>query len=161
MADVLLGLGSNLGDSRRTLRDALNMMDDVWRRTAVSSVWRTEPVGYADQDWFLNIAARGETELAPEELLGAIETIEALSGRQREIANGPRTLDIDILLYGDRTVESERLTIPHPRMCERRFVLAPAAEIAGEMRHPGRSSTIADLLNRLEDPSDVTLAGEL
>ena len=161
MADVLLGLGSNLGDSRRLLRDGLKRLDDVWRLTAVSSVWKTEPVGYEDQDWFLNIAARGETELKPEEMLGAIEAIEAFAGRHREIVNGPRTLDIDILLYGDRTVESGRLTIPHQRMCERRFVLAPAAEIAGEMRHPGRSSTVADLLARLEDPSEVALAGEL
>ena len=163
MADVLLGLGSNVGDSRRTLREAIEALDELWTRKAVSSVWRTEPVGYADQDWFLNIAARGETDLSPEELLAGIAAVEEHFGRTRDIPNGPRTLDIDILLYGDLIVDQPGLLIPHPRMHERRFVLAPAAEIAGEVLHPGLDAAVADLVSQLDDASqafrDAPLAG--
>lgn len=161
MADVLLGLGSNVGDSRKTLRGAVRALDEYWTLKALSSVWRTEPVGYADQDWFLNIAARGETELSPEELLDTVAAIEERFGREREIPNGPRTLDIDILLYGGLIVDQPGLRIPHPRMHERRFVLAPAAEIAGEMQHPGRAAIVGDLLDRVADAARVERIGKL
>ena len=157
MAEVLLGLGSNLGDPRSNLRQAIQRLASDCRIQQVSPFYRTEPVGYHDQDWFLNGAVRAETALEPAALLERIAGIEQTLGRQREVPDGPRTIDIDILLVDDLVVDEPRLAVPHPRMHLRRFVLAPAAEIAPEWVHPILRQTLGALLEELHDPARVEL----
>lgn len=120
-----------------------------------SSLYETEPVDFLDQDWFLNSVAEIETELGAEELMRLLLAVERSMGRERRIPKGPRSIDIDVLLYGDDIVRSPELKIPHPRMTERRFVLAPLAEIAPDVRHPVFQKTIAELLALTPDQSEV------
>ena len=128
---VHLSLGSNLGDRAGNLRAAIAALAGVGVRVAkVSSLYETEPVDYLEQPWFLNCAVEAETALAPLDLLRALRGIEAQLGSQKEFAKGPRLLDMDILLYGDETIELPELQIPHPRMLLRNFVLAPLAEMS-------------------------------
>ena len=147
MKTVYLGLGSNIGDSQQMLQSAIERLDapDL-RLKRVSSVYKTEPQERRSQHWFLNAAVEAETDLFPRQLLARIAKIEQQLGRRRMIANGPRTIDIDILFYGSFTVQTPELTIPHPRMAERRFVLAPMAELAPELRDPVTRRTMRDLL---------------
>ncbi len=116
------------------------------RITRVSSVYETEPQGLRNQRWFLNLVAEAETDLFPRQLLGRILKIERELGRRRMIQDGPRTIDIDILFFGNAVVKTGELTIPHPRFAERRFVLAPMAELAPELRDPVTRQTIRELL---------------
>lgn len=153
MNSVLLGLGSNVGDSRAHLRQALVRLGDAGRVTAVSRIWRSEPVGYAEQDWFLNMALVWETALQPLQALEQIRTIESEMGRTREVPNGPRTIDLDILLWDDLVYNKPGLAIPHPRMHERRFVLGPAADVAPAWVHPTLGKTVQELLDDLDDPA--------
>ena len=133
-----LGLGANLGDRAANMRDALKRIDgDACRVTAISSLYAAAPVGVEDQPEFLNAVVQIETALPPTDLLALCGSIELEMGRERTIRWGPRVMDIDILLYNDVTLESEDLTIPHPRMMERAFVLAPLAEIAPDVELPG------------------------
>lgn len=128
---AFLGLGSNLGDRRRYLREAIDSLDGVVR---VSSLYETEPVGGPPgQDNFLNVVVELDTELTPRQLLGVCHRLEAAAERQRLERWGPRTLDIDVLLVGDLRVDEPDLVVPHPRMWERRFVMAPLAEIAPDL----------------------------
>jgi len=147
MKTVYLGLGSNVGDRARNIQTALEKLaaPDL-RVLRVSSLYETEPVGFTAQRWFLNLAAEAETDLFPMQLLARIAKTEQALGRVRTVPNGPRTLDIDILLYGRAVVRSTKLEIPHPRMGERRFVLAPLAELAPELRHPVTHRTIKAML---------------
>lgn len=149
MDEVLLGLGSNVGRPLDNLREAVFRLHEICLVSRVSSIYRTEPVGHACQDWFLNCAALIETSLDPFELLDRLLRIETAMGRARTIRNGPRIIDIDILLAGDRQIRDAALTVPHPRMHERAFALYPSAEIATEMRHPVLQATVGDLLERL------------
>lgn len=158
MSEVSLGLGSNAGDKRGYLRRALGLLESDCRVLAASSFYSTEPVGYLEQDWFLNCAARVETERSPHELLELIRGIENQLGRVRTIANGPRTIDIDILLFDNLVIDSGGLTIPHPRMHERGFVLRPLAEIAAEVVHPVLGVTIGELLGKLPARHRVEVA---
>jgi len=156
-----LSAGSNLGDRQSNLEQAvaaLNARGAVVRKT--SSVYETEPVGFRDQPWFLNIAIAIETAFSPIELLDACQKIEQEHGRIRTFANAPRTLDLDILLYEDLTSTTPRLTVPHPRMAERRFVLMPLAEIAPEIVNPVLGQTIKTLLAACKDPSQVRRSGD-
>jgi 2-amino-4-hydroxy-6-hydroxymethyldihydropteridine diphosphokinase len=153
-----LGLGSNVGNKRSHLRQALGLLESECRVEATSTFYSTEPVGYREQNWFLNCAARVETELGPQELLEIIGGIEAQLGRERTIPNGPRTIDIDILLFDSLVIDSGGLTIPHPRMHERLFVLEPLAEIAAEVVHPVLGLAIGELLGRLPATHRVELA---
>lgn len=124
-----LGLGSNVGDRQAHLAHAIAAIGNAGRVTGVSGIYETAPQGYSDQPAFLNMVARLETPLAPVPLLERTRTIERERGRIRTFLNAPRTLDIDILLFGDRVVDEEDLTIPHPRMRERAFVLVPLLEL--------------------------------
>lgn len=143
---IYLGLGSNLGDRRGKLAEALQRLRDVIDIQNISSVYETEPVGYLDQPRFLNIACCGNTWLSPEELLHFIKNIEITVGRQPSFRNGPRAIDIDILLYDDLQIVEDHLIIPHPRMTERAFVLAPLAEIAPTVVEPVSGQTAQELL---------------
>ncbi len=158
MPDAWLGLGSNLGDKTGNLRAAVAALVEHGTIAAVSPLYATEPVGCADQDWFLNACARLETDLGALEMLGVIARIESDLGRERGIPNGPRTIDIDLLLYDDLVVESAELTVPHPRMHLRRFVLEPLAALAPDLIHPRLRKSIADLLQEQPSSPAVLLA---
>jgi len=147
---VYLGLGSNVGNREAWLRSAvesLNAPDLKLLRT--SSLYETEPIGFREQGWFLNIVAEFETALFPKQLLHRMQKVEAALGRRRTIKNGPRTIDLDILLYGNLVMKTEELEIPHPRYAERRFTLAPLAELSPELRDPETRRTMAEMLGKL------------
>ncbi|MDQ8024036.1 MAG: 2-amino-4-hydroxy-6-hydroxymethyldihydropteridine diphosphokinase [Moraxellaceae bacterium] len=151
-----IGLGANLGDARRALLDAAAELDHLpdTEVVAVSSLYRSAPVGYAHQPDFINGVAAVDTQLAPRALLDALLQLEQDWGRERSFRNAPRTLDLDVLLYGDRVVNEHGLHVPHPRLHERAFVLLPLAEIAPALVLPdGRA--IADLLPGVAD-QDIT-----
>jgi 2-amino-4-hydroxy-6-hydroxymethyldihydropteridine diphosphokinase len=127
---AFLGLGSNMGDRQRHLVDAIESLAGV---LAVSPVYETEPLGGPDQDPFLNVVVELDTELTPRQLLGVAHRLESAAGRVRVEHWGPRTLDVDVLLVGDLSVDEPDLVVPHPRMWQRRFVLAPLADLAPEL----------------------------
>ena len=159
---VYLSLGSNLGDRKQNLRDAIAALPaagvDVKR---VSSIYETEPVDFLDQPWFFNCVVQGETLVPAVPLLRELREIERRMGSKKLIARGPRLIDIDILLYGSQTIEEAEVQIPHPRMLSRKFVLAPLGEIAPDVKHPSWAGTAAELLDRSEDRSTVTKSGVL
>ena len=159
---AFIGLGSNLGDPAAQIRRALRALAALpeTRLVRQSSLYRNPPAGYLNQPEFINAVARIETRLAPRDLLEELLAIERAHGRVRDIPNGPRTLDLDILLYGERTVREPGLTIPHPRMLERAFVLLPLAEIAPETVVPGGGRS-ADLAARLDASGLVKLPDEI
>ena len=146
---VYLSLGSNVGDRAAHLRGAIALLELEGRVVSVSSLYETEPVEFTEQAWFLNCAVALETAETPEQLMAAILRIEQQMGRQRIQKKGPRTIDVDILLFGDKILDSPALTIPHPAMHERRFVLEPLGEIAPEARHSVLKKTIRELLDAL------------
>ena len=153
MARAFVGLGSNLGDREGTLRAALGRVRSLPRThvVAVSRLRNTDPVGFVDQPRFLNGAAELETDLTPGELLGSLLELERFFGRDRSRApaQGPRTLDLDLLLYGNETISEPGLQVPHPRLHQRRFVLEPLAELDPALEVPGLGPVQA-LLARLE-----------
>jgi 2-amino-4-hydroxy-6-hydroxymethyldihydropteridine diphosphokinase len=155
MANVYLGLGSNVGDTEKNLRKAIAALGKLGTITKTSSLYRTEPVGFVDQPWFLNQVVCLETELLPKDLLEKTQEIENDLGRTREIHWGPRTLDIDILLYDNVVLETPELTIPHPHMHERRFVLEPLAEIAPDVMNSKLKKTAEELLRTTADVSKI------
>ena len=153
-----LSLGSNVGDRVAHLRDAIARLESIGRVVSVSSFYETEPVEVTDQPWFLNCAVGLETALTAEQLMARLLQIEQERGRRRVQKKGPRTIDIDILLFDDLILDSPDVTIPHPAMQERRFVLEPLAEIATEARHPGMKKTIRELLEELPAGQSVRRA---
>ncbi len=160
MARVFLGLGANLGDVRGTLRLALRRLATQLHLLAVSSLYDTAPVGYLEQPRFLNLVCAVETDLSPPELLRYVKELERDLGRRPSARFGPRALDIDILLYDDIVVRSPELTLPHPRLAERAFALAPLAEIAPTLMVPPTGRTVAELLRLLPDQDVRKLEGE-
>jgi len=147
--EVHIGLGSNVGDRIGHLRRALFAVRAVVMIERVSSLWKTEPVGLRDQPDFLNAVLRGRTERPARALLATLVDIEARLGRERREPNGPRTIDLDLLAYAGQRIDEPGLTLPHPRMEVRRFVLAPLAEISPALRVRPDGPTAADLLAAL------------
>jgi 2-amino-4-hydroxy-6-hydroxymethyldihydropteridine diphosphokinase len=153
---VYLSLGSNVGARDQNLNAAIAAFPSASVEVRrVSSFYETEPVDYLDQAWFLNCVVEAQTELPPLDLLRGLRSIEARMGSQKVIAKGPRLIDIDILLYGQRTIETPELQVPHPRMTQRRFVLVPLAEIAPQLQHPSWPGTVEMLLAETPDQSEV------
>ena len=151
-----ISVGSNLGDKLAYCRHAVACLAqlDGTHVTAVSKIYRTAPVDYQDQNWFVNLALAIETVLAPDALLAALKRIQRSAGQgEKSIRFGPRRLDLDILLYGRQIIQTPLLTVPHPRMHRRRFVLKPLCEIDPGLVHPVRGESVRTLLNRL-DPGE-------
>jgi 2-amino-4-hydroxy-6-hydroxymethyldihydropteridine diphosphokinase len=146
---VYLSFGSNVGDRAGHIGQAIKRLEADGNVVAVSSLYETEPVDFTDQPWFLNCAVALETVETPTQLMATLLRIEQEMGRQRMREKGPRVIDIDILLFGDIVVDLPELTVPHPAMQRRRFVLEPLAEIAPDARHPVLKKTIRDLLDDL------------
>ena len=150
-----ISAGSNIGDREANLDFSVRRLGERGKLIQASSFFETEPVGYADQPWFLNQVFELETALKPHELLTWCNEIENACGRVRTFPNAPRTLDLDILFYGERIISGLDLIIPHPRITERRFVLEPLFEIAPDMLHPVENKTIRDLLANCPDTAAV------
>ncbi len=146
---VYLSLGSNLGDRAANLRTAIGKLAELGSVVAVSSFYETEPVEMAAQPWFLNCAVKLDTEKMPRQLISGILNLEQTMGRQRKQQKGPRIIDIDVLLFGSSIIEIPALTIPHPKLHERRFVLEPLSEIAPDARHPVFKRTMRQLRDAL------------
>jgi 2-amino-4-hydroxy-6-hydroxymethyldihydropteridine diphosphokinase len=145
---VYLSLGSNIGDRQAKLQAAVDQLSSCDLRVLrVSPIYETEPLELTAQRWFLNLVVEAETSLFPMQLLARVGRIERELGRVRITPNGPRTIDIDILLYGRSVVHTARLEIPHPRMAQRRFVLAPLADLNSELRHPVTRKTVKEMLD--------------
>jgi 2-amino-4-hydroxy-6-hydroxymethyldihydropteridine diphosphokinase len=149
IAVAYLSLGSNVGDRERNLRNAIRCLRNVGQVTSVSSFYETEPVEFTEQAWFLNCAAILEIEKTPMQLLCALLRVEQEMGRERVQKKGPRVIDIDIVLFDEIIVNAPELTIPHPAMHQRRFVLEPLAEIAPAARNPVLKKTVRQLLEDL------------
>lgn len=156
---VYLSLGSNVGDRAANLNAAIERLRSLGEVVAVSSLYETEPVEFTAQPWFLNCAVKLNTEKMPKQLLNAVLDIEKEMGRKRLKKKGPRTIDIDILLFGNSVIDTKGLTVPHPAMHERRFVLEPLAEIAPEVRHPVFKRTARELRDALPPGQAVKRLG--
>lgn len=156
--EAYIGLGSNLGDREQLLLEAIRRLDEhpQIRVAACSGLYETDPVGYLDQPPFLNMVVRVATTLSPHELLSDMLEIERSLGRKREIRWGPRTLDLDLLLYGNESIASEELTVPHPRMAERAFVIIPLLEAIDDEALP-LSETLKARLENMEGKEGVKL----
>ena len=154
---VYIGFGSNIGDRLVHIQNAIHALSKTEgiALQKISSVYKTDPIGYEAQAQFLNGVAAIQTSVPPLSLLHTLKDIETTIGRQHRIRWGPREIDLDILIYGDLCFQTEKLVIPHPEMHHRRFVLAPLAEIALDLVHPVFQETVHTLLERLEDDKTV------
>lgn len=151
MNDIFLGLGTNLGERDENLQRAVDGLAAEMAVTAVSPVYETPPWGITDQPDFFNICVAGQTTQPPHDLLAFIKQLEQELGREPTYRWGPRLIDIDLLFYDDKTIDDGPLTVPHPRLHERAFVLAPLADIAPDFVHPVRHQTVAEMLSQVDD----------
>jgi len=157
---VFLGFGSNLGHRKENIRRALEFLAGyALKIKSLSSFYLAEPVDYLDQPWFINAAAEIATRMTPDELLTACLQVEKELKRKRAVPKGPRTLDIDILLFGQRIIRQEALTIPHPRLTERMFMLLPLAEIAPSVNHPVEKAAMSELVKNSTSTKKVVKCG--
>ena len=150
MTDAYIGIGSNIGDRESNIEKAIILLSEHCKIIESSSLYETEPIGYKEQNWFLNCVIGIQTSYKPRELHTALQYIEREIGRIRNIPNGPRVIDLDLLLYGSLIFNSEELEIPHPRFHQRKFVLVPLQEIAAEAVHPILQKSISELLSNVE-----------
>ena len=150
-----IGIGSNMGDRQSNCQQAIELLSEAGRVTGASSLYYTEPVGYKEQEDFINAAAALDTDLTPTALLALCHSIEDRMGRTRTVRWGPRTIDLDILLFGDKVMNQADLIIPHPMMATRKFVLAPLVELAPEVLHPLLQKTVAQLFREIENSHTV------
>ncbi len=157
--NVYLGLGSNLGNRIKNINQAIVLLSKNNRIKILkkSSFYETEPVGFKNQKWFINCVLKIRTNLSPHELLIESKNIEKILKRKKNLRFGPRTIDVDILMYGNDIIKSKNLTIPHIRMHKRLFVLIPMAEFAGKKLHPVYNKTIMTLLKESKDSSIVKI----
>lgn len=156
-----IGLGSNLGDEKEYIEKALKLLAETpgIELREVAGYYRTEPIGYTEQDWFLNTAAKIKTTLAPHALLVVLQDIEEKLGRVREIHWGPRVIDLDLLIFGNEKIDDDILTVPHPRICERAFVVAPLADISPDLILPDGSKA-KDLALHLREKQEIVKVDE-
>ena len=159
--EVYLGLGSNLGDRMGNLKSAVEKLSKKVTVKKISSAYETEPLYNTEQPMFLNAVIKGVTTLEPLELLSFVKGIENDLGRQPGFRNAPRIIDIDILFYGKRVIQTDELTVPHPRIAERAFVLVPLAELAPKLVHPHLKRKVSELLAEAEGKNGVRKIGKL
>ena len=157
MAKIYLGFGSNLGNKLSNIKKAINYIKKDLKITKISPIYKTEPVGYKRQNWFLNCAAEAETSSKPLKLFAFLKSTEKKLKREKTFRNGPRTIDIDLLFYDNRIISSKKLQVPHPRMHKRLFVLEPLSGINPNFIHPKYKKTILELKNKLKDKKGVRL----
>ena len=157
MAEVYFSLGSNLGNRKRSIEKAINLLKEGCKILDISLLYITEPVGYKNQGWFLNCVAKAETKLQPEELLLFTKSIEKKLKRKKSVRCGPRTIDIDILFYGNKIIKSRKFVIPHPRMHKRAFVLQPFSDINPYFVHPVLKKNIKKILAELRSRKKVKI----
>ena len=159
---VYIGIGSNLGDRQAHLRAGIEGLRKAGLEPiTISSIWESEPIDTSAPEWFLNMAVRGQTELRPLALLELLLALERRNGRMRGDRNGPRTLDLDLLMAGELQFAEPRLTLPHPRMWDRRFVLEPLAEIAPDLKNPANGRTVAEEFLRVRPTAIVRRRDDL
>lgn len=161
MTIAYIGIGSNEGDRFTNLYNSIGLLVQECDIKQISTVYETEPEGFADQPDFLNCVVEVSTELRPQQLLQALKSIEMMMGRAPSFLNGPRVIDLDILLYGDEVIDTSELTVPHPRMHERAFVLVPLKEIAPDCVHPVLHKMIKSLLSELKNGGVVKEWGKI
>jgi len=151
VAKAYLGIGSNIGNRKKNIRKSINLIKNKCKIIKISSIYKTEPIGYKNQNWFINCVIKIETKLTPEELLIFLKNTELKLKRIKKIKNGPRTIDLDILFYKNSIINKYNLIIPHPRAHERLFVLTPLKEISPKLIHPILRKNITNIIKGVKD----------
>ena len=157
MAKAYIGIGSNLGDKQKNISRAVKLLNKKCKILNKSSLYETEPIGFKNQYWFLNCAVGVQTELSPQKLLSFLKSIENSMGRINFMKNGPRIIDLDIIFYGNKIINTSNLIIPHPRLHERLFVLRPLKEIYPELVHPIYKKSVKELMEYVKNKEVVKL----